>query len=74
MEIDKTKFGKRKFNAGRLQEGKWISGMIKRSTGHFRIELCPNNSCTAATLLPIILKHVEAGMTVIMDRGNLIVS
>ncbi|KAG8227915.1 hypothetical protein J437_LFUL011843 [Ladona fulva] len=32
VEIDESKFGKRKFNRGRLVEGKWVFGGIERGT------------------------------------------
>ncbi len=62
MEIDETKFGKRKYNRGKRVEGSWILGMIEIDTaseGNFRLD--------ADTLLPLIQKHVAVGTTIYSD-------
>ena len=33
VEIDESKFGKRKYNKGHRVEGQWLFGGIKRSSG-----------------------------------------
>lgn len=69
VEIDETKIGRRKYNRGRLIEGCWILGMIEREgVKNFRLEICPNNKRDAATLLPIIMKFVRPGTTIITDE------
>ena len=35
MEIDESKFGRRKYNVGRLVEGQWVFGGICRETKEF---------------------------------------
>ena len=56
VEIDKSKFGKRKYNRGRLTEGHWVFGGVQRITGDaFLVEVQRRD---AATLLPIIQKYI----------------
>ncbi len=68
VAIDETKIGKRKFECGRLVEGSWILGIIESGSKEFRLEICPGNSRSAATLLPLIQKHVELGSTIVTDK------
>ncbi len=66
MEIDESKFGKRKYNKGRYVEGHWVFGGIERdSKDAFMVEV-PNR--TAATLLPIIQRYVRPGSIVMSDE------
>ena len=52
VEIDESKFGRRKYNRGRLVEGKWVLGGICRETKEiFLIEVPKRDS---ATLIPLI--------------------
>ena len=52
VEIDESKFGGRKYNRGRWQEGHWVFGGIERVTGRaFFVEVQQRD---AATLIPII--------------------
>ena len=74
VEIDETKFGKRKYNRGKRVEGSWILGMIEIDTeashalkGNFRLEICPDNRRDAETLLPLIQKHIAPGTTIHSD-------
>ncbi len=66
--IDETRIGKRKFECGRLVEGSWVLGIIELGSKEFRLEICPGNSQSAATLLPLIQKHVELGSTIVTDK------
>ena len=66
MEIDESKFGKRKYNRGRYVEGHWVFGGIERDSSEaFMVEV---QDRSAATLLPIILKHVRPGTNIISDE------
>ena len=66
VEIDESKFGKRKYNKGRYVEGHWVFGGIERdSKDAFMVEV-PNR--TAATLLPIIQRYVRPGSIVMSDE------
>jgi len=67
VEIDESKFGKRKYNKGRLVEGQWVVGGICRETGDVFLAVCPNNKRDAETLLDIIERHVDKQSTVITD-------
>ena len=65
VEIDESKFGRRKYNRGRYSLGDWVFGDIERSRNNvFMVEVA-NRS--AATLLPIIQQFVMPGTTVISD-------
>ena len=65
VEIDESKFGRRKYNRGRLVEGKWVLGGICRETKEiFLIEVPKRDS---ATLIPLIKEYVAAGSSIISD-------
>lgn len=65
VEIDEAKFGKRKYNRGRVVEGQWVLGGICRETKESF--LVPVQDRTAETLLSLIEKHVEKGSTIHTD-------
>lgn len=67
VQIDESKFGKRKFNRGRRIEGHWILGMIQDGSEDFRLVVCPDNVRDAATLIPIIEEHVAPGTEIRTD-------
>ena len=65
VEIDESKFGKRKYNR-RAVEGHWFFGGMERGSGEsFLVEVARRD---AATLLPIIAQHVRPGTTVYSDE------
>ncbi|RVE43023.1 hypothetical protein evm_012335 [Chilo suppressalis] len=68
VQIDESKFGKRKYNRGRNIEGHWVIGMVEDGSDDLRIELCPNNELSAETLIPIIKKHVREGSIIHTDN------
>ena len=59
VEIDESKFGKRKYNRGRMREGQWVLGGVERGTDKVFMQIVPSRD--AATLLPIIIANVEPG-------------
>lgn len=67
VQIDKSKFGKRKYNRGRHTDGHWVLGMIENGSEDLRLALCPNNKRGEPDLLSIILKHVAPGTEIHTD-------
>lgn len=65
VEIDESKFGKRKYSRGRAVEGHWVFGGMERDSNEgFLVEVQNRDS---ATLFPILQKHVRPGTTVMSD-------
>ena len=68
VEIDESKFGKRKYNRGRVVDGHWVFGGIERGSGEcFLVEVEKRD---AATLLPLISQHVRPGSIVLSDEWS----
>lgn len=65
VEIDESKFGKRKYNKGHRVQGQWIFGGIERDTG--KSFLIPVEKRNATTLLTIIKEWIKPGTTIISD-------
>ncbi|XP_067685777.1 uncharacterized protein [Haliotis asinina] len=65
VEIDESKFGKRKYNRGKRVEGVWVLGGIERESRQVFLTTLTDRS--ADTLLPAIEKHVAKGTTIITD-------
>lgn len=65
VEIDESKFGKRKYQRGRLVDGQWILGGIERESK--KCFLVPVNARNKETLYPIITEWVRPGTTIITD-------
>lgn len=61
VEVDESKFGKRKFNVGRLVEGQWVFGGICCETRAFF--LVPVEKRDSDTLLSVIKDKIEPGNT-----------
>jgi len=70
VEIDESKFGKRKFHVGHIVEGVWVVGLIERSRpgykGKFVVEKVANRG--ADTLEMLILKYVRPGSCLYSDK------
>ena len=64
-EIDESKFGKRKYNMGRLIEGQWVFGGLCRETREFF--MVPVADRTLATLLDVMHQYIENGSTIGFD-------
>jgi transposase-like protein len=65
VEIDESKFGKRKYHRGRKVDGQWVLGFIERESG--RVVLQAVETRDKATLLPIIKRWIKPGTTIISD-------
>ena len=65
VEIDESKFGRRKYHRGRVVEGQWVFGGICRETKECFV--VPVNSRDKATLLPIIQDRILPGTCVMSD-------
>ncbi|GBP41528.1 hypothetical protein EVAR_20333_1 [Eumeta japonica] len=63
VEIDEAKFGKRKYNRGRIVDGEWVFGGLERSSKKVFMELVPDRS--ANTLLQMIKRKIEPGTTIV---------
>lgn len=65
VQIDESKFGKRKYHCGHHVEGQWVfSGMENNSRKCFLITVEKRDE---QTLLPIIQKWIKPGTTIISD-------
>lgn len=65
VEIDESKFGKRKYHRGKRVEGAWVFGGIERESRDSFFQVVQDRS--AETLIPIIVKYIEPGTTIISD-------
>ena len=65
VEIDESKFGKRKYNKGRRVEGVWVFGGIERESK--KCFMVPVEDRSSATLLPIIHQYVLPGTKIMSD-------
>lgn len=65
VEIDESKFGKRKFHKGRRVDGVWVFGGIERETKRCFFTTVADR--TRETLLEIIKNNIQPGTTIISD-------
>ena len=65
VEIDESKFGKRKYHRGHRVEGQWVFGGVERDSG--RCFLIPVEKRDKETLLNIIKEWIAPGTTIISD-------
>ena len=66
VEIDESKFGRRKYHRGRMVEGHWVFGGTERITGNsFLVEVDRRD---AQTLLPIIKNYIRPGSIIYSDE------
>ncbi|KAK9694844.1 ISXO2-like transposase domain [Popillia japonica] len=65
VEIDESKFGRRKYHKGHRIEGQWVFGGFERGTG--RVFMVPVEQRGTNTLLPIIKQWIKPGTTIISD-------
>ena len=65
VEIDQSKFGRRKYYMGHPVKGKWVFGRFERESG--KKFLAPVPDTTADSLKAVIDAWIEPGTTVISD-------
>ena len=65
VELDESKFGRRKYHRGHHVEGQWVFGGVERGTG--RCFLVPVKERNAETLLRLIRIWIHPGTTVMTD-------
>ena len=66
VELDKSKFGKRKYNRGHVVEGVWVLGGVER-TSERKVFLVAVPDRSQATLEDIISRHVYPGSIILTD-------
>jgi len=65
VEVDETYFFHRKYLHGQRRVGKWVVGLVERSSGQCWMEVVARRD--APTLERIITNHVLPGTTIVMD-------
>lgn len=65
VQVDESKFGKRKYHKGRKVDGQWVFGDIERGTG--RMFLVPVEDRKKPTLHRYICQYIEKGSTIYSD-------
>jgi len=65
VEIDEAKFGRQKYNCGRLINGQWLFGSIERTTK--KIFVLPVPYRKTEVLLPLIQKYIASGTIISSD-------
>jgi transposase-like protein len=66
VELDESKFGKRKYNRGHRVEGVWVLGGVERTVERqIFVEIVADRS--AQTLLEVIARHVKPGSIIHTD-------
>ena len=69
IEIDESKFGKRKYNRGRRVVGKWVLGGYCRTTGEcFLVECDYNNKRNHHSTAHLAAAHVEPATIILTDK------
>jgi ISXO2-like transposase domain len=66
VEIDESKFGKRKYHRGHTVEGSWVFGGVER-TQERRVFLVEVADRTRETLFPLIKRFIAPGSIIISD-------
>ncbi|KAF8789164.1 putative transposase-like protein like [Argiope bruennichi] len=65
VEIDESKFGKRKYNKGKRVEGAWVFGGVERDSNKCFMAVVPVR--TSETLISVLKEWVLPGSTVMSD-------
>ena len=67
VEVDESKFGKRKYNRGKKVDGVWVFGGIERGSEPPKCFFVTVSDRTAATLIPIIKQWIVPGTKILSD-------
>jgi transposase-like protein len=65
VEVDESKFGRRKHHRGRYVKGQWVFGGVEKGSGRTFLETV--NDRSAETLIELIKKWIRPGTTVVTD-------
>ena len=65
VQIDESKFGKRKYHRGHHIEGQWVFGAIDNESRKCFLVVADKRD--EVTLLPIIQEKIEPGTTIVSD-------
>jgi transposase-like protein len=66
VEIDESKFGKRKYHKGARREGQWVFGGVERgNVQHMFLEVVADRK--KETLMDLIYKYIEPGTIIMSD-------
>lgn len=65
VEIDESKFGKRKYHRGHAVEGQWVFGGVDRESGDFF--LVPVEKRDAETLIKLVKEYIVEGSIIYSD-------
>ena len=65
VQIDESKFGRRKYHRGHRVDGQWVFGGIEEETR--RSFMVAVDKRDEATLLPLIERHIEKGTMIVSD-------
>lgn len=66
VEIDESKFGKRKYHRGHRVDGQWVFGGREKND-HTKIFMIPVHNRKEVTLLPLIQKWIKPGSIIHSD-------
>lgn len=69
LEIDESKFGKRKYNRAKRVEGKWVFGGVQRKCYLIFMEVVEKRN--KSKLLEIIKKELNRGQNLFRIAGGL---
>ena len=67
VQIDESKFGKRKYNRGYMVDGHCVFGLVDEKTKQFRLNLVPDNSRTRQNMQELIESMIKPGTRIISD-------
>jgi ISXO2-like transposase domain len=66
VEVDESKFGKRKYHRGHRVEGVWVVGGVERTASRMMFaEVVQDRSAT--TLRDVLVRHVRSGTVILTD-------